>query len=638
MKLRLRVWLALLMVQSGLLAPHLRATPDVELLGPYGGDVRSLAFHPLRPGHLFLGTADGQIFLSLDAGDHWIRLEPGLRRRDLVVDNFAFHPADPNLIYVAGWELRRNQGLLARSQDGGATWEALPTGHINSQIRAIALAPSDPDVIALGVSEGVLLSRDAGRSWKNAALGYRGLQNVESLAFDPNDARILYAGTWRLGWKTTDQGEHWTAIHQGMHYDSDMFSIVVDPIQTEVLYASACTGIYKSVNGGEVWRKLKAGIPKDAHRTRTLHLDPGQPHTVYAGTTEGLFVSRDAGASWDNLIPSVVVNAVAVAPEDSRVVLVGTDDAGVLKSRDGGQTFEPANQGFIHRQVGALTVRADRAGQILVGLVQDGTHGGLFVSQDGGESWQSHNQGLEDAVASIRRILPSEASRRVFLATALGVYSGIPREASWNRIEGTGELAVNDLALGQDGNSLWIAAHQGLYRLELDSGHLQPWGRFGGKAAPVYSLLAEGSEVLAATGSGLYRVLREGPPELLDGGLPSGPVNFVKRNGPRLLAGTRQGIFMSDDGGGAWFKPASIFPLDIADLTINPQNPRHLVATDSTGGYLFESIDGGDTWKAYPPENRSRINRLSFTRSGALLAATLSEGVYRLRMPARSGE
>ena len=88
-------------------------------------------------------------------------------------------------------------------------------------------------------------------------------------------------------------------------------------------------------------------------------MDPSDPATLYAGTTKGLFVTRDAGRSWKQLISGVVVNAVAVHPNQPSLILVGSDDAGILRSDDGGATFSPSNRGFVHRQIGALeSIRA----------------------------------------------------------------------------------------------------------------------------------------------------------------------------------------------------------------------------------------------------------------------------------------
>ncbi|MFH1964775.1 MAG: transcriptional regulator, partial [Acidobacteriota bacterium] len=68
---------------------HIHGNPEISYLGPYGGDVRSLAIHPGQPDRLFLGTADGQIFISLDRGETWSR-SAGLKRRQLVLDSIVF--------------------------------------------------------------------------------------------------------------------------------------------------------------------------------------------------------------------------------------------------------------------------------------------------------------------------------------------------------------------------------------------------------------------------------------------------------------------------------------------------------------------------------------------------------------------
>ena len=71
------------------------------------------------------------------------RLQPGLNRRDLVVDNLVFHPTNPAILYAACWELSNSRGRLFVTRDSGSSWEELPLGSFNSQIRAMAVAPSD---------------------------------------------------------------------------------------------------------------------------------------------------------------------------------------------------------------------------------------------------------------------------------------------------------------------------------------------------------------------------------------------------------------------------------------------------------------------------------------------------------------
>jgi photosystem II stability/assembly factor-like uncharacterized protein len=227
-----------------LLAGVVRAMPDLIYLGPDGGDVRSLVVHPENPERIFLGTADGQVYVSRNAGREWEKVVPGLRRRDLAVDTLVFDPNDADTLYAAGWELKSDRGALFRTRDGGDTWERMELGKYQSSIRAVSVSPLNSDLIAVGITEGVLLSKNGGATWRRISRGYRSLHNVHSLVFDVAQEELLYVGTWRLAWKTPDLGKSWEPIHKGMYWDSDLFSIQIDPRDPERLYAGACSGLY----------------------------------------------------------------------------------------------------------------------------------------------------------------------------------------------------------------------------------------------------------------------------------------------------------------------------------------------------------------------------------------------------------
>ena len=607
----------------------------VDILGPEGGDIRSLAVHTDRPDTVFLGTSDGQIFVSRNFGDSWEKLMPGLNRRALVIDNFAFHPRDPETLYVATWELKSDRGVLYRTRNGGRSWAEVSLGPYGSAIRAIALAPSDPKAIALGITEGVILSLDEGQTWDRITRGYRSLYHVESLAFDPSDSQALYVGTWRLGWRTSNRGKNWEPMHKGMLFDSDIFSLLVDPSNPSVLYSSACTGIYKSINRGKRWNKLKKGLPKEAKRTRTLRLDPSDGNTIYAGTTVGLFVSTDAGVQWNQLIKGVVVNAVVVNPRDNRLILVGTDDAGILKSQDGGVTFYTNNRGFIHRQVPAIVVAPQQEATYYVSVAYDGEHGGFFVSQDGGDHWKSYNEGLREALTDIKTILPTSLPNSVYLGTSKGVFVGKPGEKSWQRISATRKLAVRALvSLDKDERKLFLATTEGLFCWDSEKDtvkkHILP-----GYRGPVNTIFCDQSsgQVLVGTDAGLFRSEDQGLTwESEVKGLPSMSVNVLKRSGSRFFCGTQVGLFSSEDSGATWSKCESVYSIAITTLQTNPFSQDEIVVAGSSTGHLFYSQNGGKNWSIKNlGANRSTIVALAFGTSGELLAGTLSEGIYRVR-------
>ncbi len=603
-------------------------------LGPFGGDVRSLAVHPDKPERFFLGTSDGLVYVSGDAGESWRKLEPGLGRRDAVIDNLLFRPDDPDTLYAAFWELRNNRGWLYRTHDGGQSWEDVSPREFRSPIRAIAIAPSNPRAIALGISEGVLLSLDEGDSWQRITRGYRDLYNVESLAFDPTDFNTLYVGTWRLGWKTVNLGKKWQAIHQGMYFDSDMFSLLVNPREPSKLFASACTGIYRSLDAGGKWVKLTNGLPKDARRTRTLEFDPSDPQVVYAGTTAGLFVSHDGGDRWTRLIDELTINAIAVQPGRPERILVGTDDAGVLRSDDGGVTFAASNEGFIHRQISALAADPGQTGTLFAAISNDSAWGGFFQLSPTSQ-WRAFNDGLETDGQAIVSILPDPASRQVYLATPRKIWVGTPFETAWREIAEVGDSSIAELAFaGPEGRILLAATSRGLLRLDLES------GKRGKVNIPVYDGRISGlfrdpeSGTLFASGDiGVFQSKDQGATwKISVKGLPPIPVNFVRKAGGAFFAGTRDGLYRSLDGGASWRLCESVYPLDIIALSGNPLRPAEVLAADSASGFLFYSEDGGQTWTALPPDNRSRAAQLVHSGEGTLFAGTLSEGVYRISL------
>ena len=151
-------------------------------------------------------------------------------------------------------------------------------------------------------------------------------------------------GTPHLPWKTVDGGASWQSIHLGMIDDSDIFSIVVDRNRPQRVFAGACSGIYRSLNGGAKWAKLPQS--KDAsYRTYTLAQDPQYENVLFAGTTHGMIKSPDGGATWQRIAPYATSS---IAFDMSRLgrIYIATDEAGIMRSDDNGETWQPANRGF----------------------------------------------------------------------------------------------------------------------------------------------------------------------------------------------------------------------------------------------------------------------------------------------------
>ena len=323
-------------------------------MGPPGGDVRSFGHDPSHPGQLYMGTADGHIFGSADAGEHWELLGRVGPRLDSVVTAIVVDPREPRTLLAATWARDpEGGGGIFRSRDGGKGWA--PAGLAGQVVRALVRAPSNPDRLVAGTLEGLFDSRDGGQSWQRISpASHEELRNFDSIAIDPRKPDVLYAGTFHLPWKSGDGGKNWNPIHSGMIDDSDVMSILVDRSHPDRIYASSCSGIYRSENGGESWAKIQ-GIPFSARRTPVIVQDPEHPAVIYAGTTEGLWKSEDAGTMWRQITPADwVINALEVPAGHPGRVVLGTEQLGVVVSDDRGEHFRESNDGFNHRQVFAV--------------------------------------------------------------------------------------------------------------------------------------------------------------------------------------------------------------------------------------------------------------------------------------------
>ncbi len=318
----------------------------LEPLGPFGGSAAVVQVDS-RPGTLLAATSDAQIFRSEDSGDSWRPLPfPGQLRATLhalVVDR-----QNPGL-YLAGLssETPQYSGIM-RTRDGGLTWKRMPEPGLRA-IWSLAIWQQDSRVIAAGGETGLWITRDGGETWKRIEpWDDRKMNPVVSLTFDPWDSKILYTGTPHLAWKTADGGTTWQSIREGMLDDSDVFSVLVDDRTRRRIFAATCGGIYRSLDGGEGWMKL---VEATGASFRTYHIaqDPAQPNVLLAGTSLGLVKSDDSGNTWRR-VSTQSTRWIAFDPARPNRVYIATDEAGLFRSDDAGESLESINRGFGNRR------------------------------------------------------------------------------------------------------------------------------------------------------------------------------------------------------------------------------------------------------------------------------------------------
>ena len=634
-----------MLLAVSLLSTALMASGPWQVLGPDGGDARSLAYDAHNPDHILLGTSTGQMFSTNDGGRTWSRLAR-LGGDEYVLDHISIDPQDSNRIYVSAWSSAGQQiGEIFRTRDGGRNWDTLPAMHGKS-IRAMAMYKGDSRVLVAGALDGVYRSNNGGDTWERLSANSAEIKNIESIAVDPKDPNTVYAGTWHLAWKTSDGGANWQHINKGMIDDSDVFSVIVDHDNPAIVFASACSGIYKSETAGNLFQKIQ-GIPFSARRTRVLKQDPTDEKIVYAGTTEGLWKTTDLGKVWKRVSdPEVVVNDVMVDPRNSNHVLLATDRSGVMASMDGASTWSTSNKGYAHRYVSAILADNQDASTLYVGVVNDREYGGVFHSSDAGQHWLQKAAGLggKDVFA-----LKQAPSGMLVAGTNHGMYSlerngsewrpmnvvvvestlKTPRKGSRKAVTTTTfqksqlESRVNDLELG---SGRWLAATtSGIYS-STDQGKTWKGGQILAQMDFV-SVRAEGSTMVAATRSSVL-VSNDSGATWKQARLPSYVVSIRSvaiASDSQIMIAAREGAFRSGDGGATWEHVVNGLPgKDITSVSFDSTHKRMLATSDATG-VIFESRDGGRSWQR-GPDSGFPLRRVSVI-GGRFVGATPFDGV-----------
>jgi photosystem II stability/assembly factor-like uncharacterized protein len=606
-------------------------------LGPDGGDVRSLAYDPQNPDHIFLGTSTGTLFSSTDGGKNWTRFAHLGSGDDYVIDHLAIDPQSPNKMFAAAWSVETQQaGDLFRSDDSGATWQTTPAMHGKS-IRALAISASDTKTLVAGAVDGVFRSTDGGKSWQKISASNSDIHSIESIAIDPKDPNAIYAGTWHLAWKTDDGGANWHHISKGMIEDSDVFSIIVDSTNPSVVFASACSGIYKSQSAGESFQKIQ-GIPFSARRTRVLKQDPTNAAIVYAGTTEGLWKTIDAGKTWNRVTDSdVVVNDVMVDPRDSMRVMLATDRAGVLASTDGAHSFLTTNHGYTHRYVTSILADKNDPNTMFVSVVNDRELGGVFVSHDAGQHWIQNSKGLDGRdVFTLKQTSNGElvagTNRGMFMlahhATEWSPINDIVERASSRSAKTKTEVhsvltaRVNDVEITP---TMWMAATSAGLFTSSNQGKSWNGGAVMGKQDFV-SVRSDGSLIALATRSDVL-VSKDNGSTWQDSSLSASisSIRGVTISDGQIMFASREGAFRSPNAGAGWEHMQNGLPdKNISSISYD-QNNKRLLATSTETGVVFESQDNGRTWTR-GPDTGYPLRNISVVQ-GRLMAATPFDGI-----------
>jgi len=353
---------------------------------------------------------------------------------------------NPARIYIA-----TGGGGVWKSANEGTTWEPIFEHESVGAIGAVAADPSNPDTVWVGTGEanprnsvswgdGIYKTTDGGKAWHR--MGLQDSHHIGRIRIDPRNSDVVYvaalghiwgANKQRGVYKTTDGGLTWTQS-LAINDDTGVVDLAMDPGDPNTLYAAAYevrrdgfaggdpgkqwgpgSGIYKTSDGGRNWRKLTQGLPKGDLGRIGLAAAPSNPAVVYAvvqtpttapaGTGDenappappagprtmrdgGVFRSDDRGETW-RWVNSVdnrpfYYSQVRVDPtNENHLFVLGANNS---ESDDGGTTFRTVTEN-IHVDHHAMWIDPKNPRHIL-----DGNDGGIYMTWDGGHTWDFQNQ------------------------------------------------------------------------------------------------------------------------------------------------------------------------------------------------------------------------------------------------------
>jgi uncharacterized protein (TIGR03437 family) len=285
------------------------------------------------------------------------------------VNAVAIDPRDNNVVYIGAAE-----GGVWKTTDGGKNWTPLTDDQASLASGAIAIDPNNPDTVYVGTGEenfaydsyygaGILKSTDAGATWTNI-VGPFLRDEISAIAVHPTNSNIVLC-TSRTGvWRSVDAGQNWTQTLSG----NGGISVVFDPTNGSSVYASlgypstaanSKNGVYHSTDGGVTWKAANGSgttaLPNTNLGRIDIALAASSPGTIYAqvgNATDqsviGIYKTVDGGVSWNKLPISNAVlafwgdqafydNPISVSPADPNVVWAG--GLNVMRSLDGGNTW-----------------------------------------------------------------------------------------------------------------------------------------------------------------------------------------------------------------------------------------------------------------------------------------------------------
>jgi uncharacterized protein (TIGR03437 family) len=592
-----------------------------------------LTIDPHNPNIVWAGTQGTRgIFKSLDGGNTWTEQDNGIT--DPLGSTFRGFTVDPttsNTVYAAGeipgtdnatqsygLQFTLANGVVYKTTDGGANWTAIWRG--DAVARYIWIDPNNANVIY--VSTG-FIDREP--------------TNSDAATMNPGGVGIL---------KSQDGGQTWQVLNQANGLGNlYVTSLMMSPQNSSILLAgtgslsyqySSSAGVYRTTNGGNTWTQTLVATERMTgvwDPISTVKFSTANPQIAYAASQTTFWRSQDGGQTWQIMAggpgplyygpPGVFIGQcidLQIDPANPNRAFLDNYGGGVFLTEDGGATWQVSSQGYTGAQMFDVKVQPGDPLRIYT-IGQPGIYG----SRDGGTTWNGYNNSVtsNDPLISVA-IDPSNPEHVMMTDDCCGrlvtTYDG---GHTWTQnyqfpvfLQGT--FQVND----QDGfkaiafapsnpNVVYLGMRRS--RLSVDTGYV-------GTSYGVFKSTDGGQTVEDANDTNTKQQ------DISTLAIDPGSENTV-------YVGTLfSGVFRTADGGHSWkAMNQGLTVLDVRALAIDPSSSSTMYAGIEGGG-VYKSVNAGANWSyagyGMDPQSEIRSIVVDPVNPQTVYAADVCTGVY----------
>lgn len=272
-------------------------------------------------------------------------------------------------------------GLYTQLTNEDTVWHHLGAKNIR-EFGVAVHTPSRGQIICLASGNGVHRSTDGGKTWK-VTTGWQ-ITEVLCVIIDRSDPNIMFCGTPYGVFRTLDGGTTWTECTNGIG-EKFTQSIIIDHTNPAVVYCATEDGVYRSENRGDVWKRTGLNVGG----VRVVVQSPQDTNILVAGTDDhGIYVTRNQGRFWEKNeagLDHQTFFTIVFDPSNPQVLYAGGYVTGVYKSVDGGTSWVRKNNGLPVLNIHSIAVDPTNGNRVFAGSMW----GGVYRSDNGGDTWRN---------------------------------------------------------------------------------------------------------------------------------------------------------------------------------------------------------------------------------------------------------